>query len=280
MVGKASGAYHKIAFLACRAKKLAYQRFNPSPTEPIPLFLVGCQRSGTNMVMDVLDRSYETWTYNEADKSPAFENYRIRTNAVLDSLLQKARARCVVFKPLCDSQWVDHLLSIRPNAKAIWLYRDYRDVAWSAERKWGEHQKDVIRRIARGHIVAAGWRAERITGETMAVIKQLYSPAMSAFEGAALKWYMRNQVYFDLKLEERSDVRLLKYEDLVLNPLQAFPGLFELLGIQYQDRYAEKIFSSSTGGFKNSRHSDEIKRLCGTMLKTFDSIYLAQAMAS
>ena len=40
MVGKASGAYRKIAFFARRAKKLTYQRFNPSPTEPIPLFLV------------------------------------------------------------------------------------------------------------------------------------------------------------------------------------------------------------------------------------------------
>ena len=162
MARKASGAYHKSVFVARRAKKLTYQRLNPSPTEAIPVFLVGCQRSGTNMLMDVLDRSWETWTYNEADHSPAFNKYRIRQNLVLDELLRKARARYVVFKPLSDSQWTDWLLSVRPSAKALWLYRGYWDVAGSAERKWGAHQKEVIGRIVNGQIVTSGWRAERI----------------------------------------------------------------------------------------------------------------------
>ena len=230
------------------------------------------------MLIDTLDRAPETWIYNEADHSPAFESYRIRPKGVLECLIREAKAQCVIFKPLCDSQWVDHLLSVHPNAKAIWLYRDFIGVAASAERKWGQHQKDVIRRIANGEILAAGWRAERMTKETLAVLKELYSPTMSAFAGCALKWYMRNQIYFDLRLQDRKDVILVKYEDLVLKPKQTLPGVFEWLGVCYGDRYSEAIVSSSIGRFKGENLPEEIESLCGNMLRRFESIYLSQGI--
>ena len=42
------------------------------------LFVGGVQRSGTNMLMDVLERSYETDVYHERDPR-AFDGYQMRS---------------------------------------------------------------------------------------------------------------------------------------------------------------------------------------------------------
>ena len=49
---------------------------------------------------------------------------------------------------------------------------------------------------------------------------------MSDFEGAVLKWYVRNQLFFDLDLATREDVLLAKYEDLVTQPSANFSRAF------------------------------------------------------
>lgn len=268
----AERAFDKLLTLNWRARKYAYQRLHPA-RDSMPVFIVGSQRSGTNMLLATLDRSFETWIYNEARRSAAFANWRIHPIEVLDSLIRRSYAKCVIFKPLCDSQWIDRLLGVHPNARAIWLYRHYRDVAGSAVREWGAHAKTVVGRIAKGELEAVGWRGERISQETVSLVRRLYSPEMSDFAGAALRWYVRNQTYFDLALQRRSDVILARYEDLVLSPDKAFLALFGYLGLQYERRFAEQISSSSVGRFMNVDLPDEVERLCNSMLERFDAVY-------
>ncbi|MBI3951347.1 MAG: sulfotransferase [Acidobacteria bacterium] len=266
----------KVSWIGHQAWKYAWQAAHSSDAPTMPIFVVGCQRSGSNMLMNVFDQFNEAWIYNEGRNTPAFVNYRIRPNAVLDALIRQTRARYVVFKPLCDSQWVDRLLTIRPNAQAIWIYRDHRDVARSAVRKWGSHQKNVIRGIATLPSEAVGWQAERITPKTIALVKRFYSPQMSDLAGAALKWYIRNQIYFDLNLQHRDDVLLVRYEDLVLYPDQTFPRLFDYLGCRYETEHTREVFSSSVGGSGNIELPDEIETLCDSTLKRLDSVYRSQ----
>ena len=52
---------------------------------PLTLLVAGVQRSGTNMVMDVLERSLETDVYHERDPR-AFDNYEMRPLEVIRGL--------------------------------------------------------------------------------------------------------------------------------------------------------------------------------------------------
>ena len=96
-----------------------------------PLYLIGEQRSGTNMVHRILNRHPLTECYYESDDE-AYDNYELRENAVIRALVQRSRADCVVFKPLCDIHRIHELLELVPGGKAVWIYRHYCDVINSA----------------------------------------------------------------------------------------------------------------------------------------------------
>src|SRR5512145_781212 len=99
------------------------------------------------MLLEVLGKSLDTWIYS-ANNPRAFSNRRIKPVTDRRRLLERARCQWVVFKPLSDSQNIDRLLADHPEAKAIWIFRQYQDVANSAVRSWGPWQLAHIRRIA------------------------------------------------------------------------------------------------------------------------------------
>lgn len=202
-----------------RGLKYANQRRRMNSRQALPFFICGCQRSGTNMLLDVLDRSPDTWVYNE-DHRAAFDNYRIKAFGIRQTLLSKAGCSFVVFKCLADSQNADQLLKEHPGSKAIWIYRGYQDVANSAVRKWGQGQKSLIRLL----VSEEGWRHWLVEGtpsDRRELVRQLYSDETSPHTAAALKWYLRNVIYLDHRLEHHDEqVRLVRYERLVSNPVQ------------------------------------------------------------
>ena len=44
-------------------------------------------------------------------------------------------------------------------------------------------------------------------------------------------WYLRNDLFFDLHADTRPDVLLVLYEDLVANPQQHVPRVFNFIGM-------------------------------------------------
>ena len=64
----------------------------------------------------------------------------------------------------------------------------------------------------------ASWRNERVSEETMSILKNHFREDMSRADAAALGWYTRNVLYFEQGLEQRDDVLLCRYEDLIRSP--------------------------------------------------------------
>ena len=126
------------------------------------VFIVGCQRSGTSMMLNILSRARSIWTFGENHPVIA-HRYRLRSHGWLRMVTRAVPARHVVYKPLCDSQWTDKLLAEHPSARALWMYRRPDDVARSAQVKWADHQRDVLRRIHVRDWTALRWRGERLS---------------------------------------------------------------------------------------------------------------------
>lgn len=258
-----------------RRAKAARQRAHYSPGgEKQVLFILGCQRSGTTMLSELYDLAPEVWMYGENDADIARE-FRILPAEELRQVIAARPAPVLVFKPICDSQRADELLAEHPEARAVWLYRRYQDVANSATTKWNEHQVDLIRRIVDNEYASLKWRGERLDEEARELARRLYRPDMQPAAGAALFWYIRNRFYYTLGLDRDDRVMLQQYEDLVQHPERCLPRLFAHAGAAYDSRYAAPVRTSSIGLREFPEIEPEIRALCDDMLARLDADYQA-----
>src|SRR3972149_2379334 len=151
-----------------RRRKWLRLRRTPHPTtKKLPVFIVGCNRSGTNMVCAAIGKSPHGWAYQESEFSIAFNGYYLRADWVIEWLIRHTPAPIVGFGSILDSQFTADLLSRFEGARAIWVYRRYEDVANSCARlPWGYHLNDLARWVARGELERLGARGKRISART------------------------------------------------------------------------------------------------------------------
>jgi hypothetical protein len=91
------------------------------------IFVAGVQRSGTNMLMDVFEKSLQTDVFHERDRR-AFDNYLMRPTSIIRQLYDQSPAPFFVIKALCELQRLESLLKEFAPSKAIWVVRDFEDV--------------------------------------------------------------------------------------------------------------------------------------------------------
>lgn len=258
-----------------RLGKRALNQWLDAPDDRVatPVFVVGCQRSGTTMLIEVLAHVDDVWVHPE--KSPvAYDDYRLRPPAVVDLVTRLTPAAAALYKPVCDSHLTDRLLATHPGSRAVWMVRRWPDVVRSAVRKWGAHQREVIEAIAAGRADTQGWRGERLPPglvEQLAGVVRDHGP-LSDNAGAALFWYVRNSFFFSLGLQHDPAVLLLRYEDLVRAPDEALPRVLAHLGVPYDPRVAEGIVDTSTGRPSPDDVPPAVAALCDALQARFEVI--------
>ncbi|MDP2307595.1 MAG: glycosyltransferase [Pseudomonadota bacterium] len=251
-------------FIRRQAKTIGQVEFGWAHPKQVS-FVFGCQRSGTKMLMRILDRSPATRIFHE-NHITAFHDFQLRSDYVLRALVRLNPAPSQIFKPICDSHQADRLLSRFPTARGLWVYRHYDDVANSASEKWGQHQCDVVTAVAAGDLGAWGWRTERVPASVVADIRRVHRADLGADEGALLFWYLRNAFFFELGLDRHPRVRLVNYEDLVSRPEAAFAEVFAHVGAPFEHAFLERVHASSVGRKEPPRASPEIRALCADLL--------------
>lgn len=256
-----------------RGAKYLRQRSRGRVAGPnVAAFLVGCQRSGTTMTIAVFERSPETWVYGE-DHPAAFENFRLRSQERVAALVQRSFASPVVFKPICDSHLTDRLLDEHAGSRAIWIYRNYRDVVNSLVRKFGDHQKDIIRGIHDRDWDRLGWRGERLPEDLIELATELWRPEMPAEEAGALVWLIRNRFFFDLDLHGDERVLLVRYENLVRSPAQGFGRMFSFLGAPFDPAIVADVHDASVGKHAFPEIDERVRSRCDDLLRRLDQAY-------
>lgn len=247
----------KLERLALLRGKHALRLLLPEKPERC-LFVCGMQRSGTNMLMDVLDRSTHTDVFHERDKR-AFHRFELRDRALLHELQRASRASLTVFKALLESDQVGSLLDDFAPAKALWVVRDWRDTVASAERSFA-----LLKSTVRTMVIAPGdyWQSRSVTPETHAILSEHFNESISLKSCVALFWYARNQLYFDQDLASDPRVSLIHYEDLVTRPEQSFPEVFDFIGVPYSRWVVSKVNARSVAHRDPSDVEPAIAALC------------------
>ncbi len=183
-----------------------------------PLWVVGLQRSGTNMVVRGFEMGGPFAVYNE-NSGKAFDGYRLRPDDDVRALIGFSRHRHVLFKPLCDSHRVGHLLDHvhtgRPG-RALWVHRGVDGRVRSAVDKFGPANRDALAAIAGDD--DDRWEAGGLSDDSRALIGRLSGDGLTPHEAAALFWLVRNRLFFELGLDRRDDVLAVSYDRLVSEP--------------------------------------------------------------
>lgn len=245
-----------------------------SSSEKHPVFIGGCNRSGTNMVCSAIGNSSYGWDYRESIFSIAFKGYYLRTDRTIEWLIRWTPAPIISFGSILDSQSIDYLLSRFQGAKGIWVYRRYQDVANSCARmQWGYHLKDLGRWVARGELERLGARGKRISAETVRLFGKLFHEDISNEDSACLYWYMRNQLFFDLNLHIDPRVLIVQYEDSVLNPEKAFRRIFRFLGFPFDSAIVTEVFASSVNKYPRPTIDTGINEICDGLTARLDTHY-------
>jgi hypothetical protein len=249
-----------------RWRKRRRQLRHPAPVErPTIGFVLGTQRSGTTMLLNVLDTSPETEVYHEYHPA-AMDSFRLRPPVVIEKLASRSAARALVLKPITDSHRADWLLQRFPDARAIWVFRRYEDVANSAIAMWPGENVEFVNRVREDNLPAMDWRGERVSEEVLSVIGELARQPLNEQEGAALFWYARNALYFELGLADDARVLLVQYEDLVEDPTR-FRAIFDHLGLAWDEAFVEQVKSTSVGRRPFGPIREDVRAVCDAMME-------------
>lgn len=234
-----------------------------SPARRNVLFIAGVQRSGTNMVMDVLEKNLDTDVYHERDPR-AFDNYKLREDAVIAALVRNSPASTVVVKCLMESQKLARLLEIHAPARAIWVYRNYDDVVNSMLASFSK-QIEQVRLLTRRRI-AGDWLTDDMTDETYAQVCALAEGDLDGPSAAAIQWYFRNVLYFEQGLDRDPRVLLVNYDRLVTNPAPEIGRIFAFADLAMSPRVMRGITPRSIGKHPRPVLKPAVDNCCADLL--------------
>ena len=256
-----------------RAAKAVRGRFASRATaSQRVIFIHGCQRSGTSMLKHVFEADPRVFAFGEfSELSSADTDERLRLNP-LDAVERQFASRpfpVAVAKPLVESQRCAELLEYFPDARALWLYRNYHDVAASYLVAFGASSGiRGVRAIVDG--APAGWRNENVSRDVRETVTHHYSHEIRPADAVALFWYSRNRHYFDQNLEMHERCLKVRYEDLTAQPEATMRSVYHFAGIALPRRKTTRLVRrpASHNGIELS---PAIEDLCAELLEQLDS---------
>lgn len=248
-----------------RMAKTLRQRVSPRPVAQ-HVFVAGMQRSGTNLLMDVLDASLGTEVFHETD-ARAFERYEMRDVATIRALAARSTAPVFVIKALCELDRITTLMDTFAPAKTLWVVRDWRDSVHSAVKSFGNFLPQW-KRLAAGD--TSDWRGRGMSSATREQLAALYRPDASEAEGAAIMWFYRNTLFFEQNLAADPRVNLVFYEDLVQQPAQEVSAVYDFLGLPgVTASAARRIHARSVRHRDLPQVAPAVAAMCDALLQGF-----------
>ena len=265
----------RLTFKAFITWKAIYQISGKEADQKVIVFIVGCQRSGTNMMTDIFQRDIKSRVFGEFSQLSSLDPLKIRLNPLrsVKDTIDKIRTPLIVLKPLVETQNITGLLNYFKSSKALWMYRYYKDVAVSNIRKFGLRNGIIdLEPIVKGE--SKNWRNEKVSKETRQIVHEYFYDGMNPYDAAALFWFVRNKFFFDLNLQKRIDVLPVKYENLVLRPSEVTKEIYRFLCTDYPgNKVTRKVHSASINKGKAVQLSSKIENLC-------EDLYTKLEMAS
>lgn len=233
-------------------------------------------------MLQIFKKDLHTKIYEDQSRLTSQDRERkIRLNPLEDvkKAIDKNSAPLIILKPLVETQHSNKLLDFFPDSRALWLYRDYRDVAFSNISHFGiRNGINNLRSIIKNS--PDDWRSENVPENVRNLITHHFSEDMNPYDAAALFWYVRNTFFFEFNLHCNPRVIMCRYEDLVTEPSVVMEGIYDFLGRPFPgETIVEEVHSGALGKGGDIRLSPEIAKRCGELQVKLDDIYQEQKLS-
>ena len=257
-----------------RYKKKFLQTMTPSAKQKKICCIIGCQRSGTSLMLRIFDRDLYTQTFGEFSALSSQDDKRIRLDPLpmVKERLRKTRSSFLVLKPLVDSQNILEFLDYFNGSKAIWMYRNYRDVAASNLTQFGVRNGiNDLRPIVKNE--NSNWRSEYVPQYIKELILNHFSENMNPYDAAVLFWCARNSLFFDLDMAHNQNIYLCKYADLVSSPEQVISTIYSNLNQKYPGpKIHQEVHTKSLRKGKDIKISPAVEQIASTLMSKLNTL--------
>ena len=246
-----------------------------------PVFIIGCPRSGTNILRDVLsshpliatwpcDELNQLWRYNNYSSSSdllTIDNLTPQISSYIHRFFSRFYATTgvpfILEKTCANTLRVSFLAALFPSAKFIHITRDGLDAAYSASLAWqSSFQFFYILRKLR--FVPLSGLFPYFNRYSQGLLRKIFKlstasttwgpvyPGMHSdltslplLDVCAKQWKLCNDVsHSDLKKLPLSQVIHLSYESFVVNPKLEVSNILSFLGLQYDSELMHTSISN------------------------------------
>ncbi len=228
-------------------------------------------------MVKVFEKDFRTKVYEDEHSAITSEdtNNFIRFNSFesLSKIFKKVHAKIIITKPLVELQNILSFFTFFPGSGAIWIYRNYKDVAFSNIAHFGvKNGHNNLRPILSNE--QNNWRSQNLPVEIREVVQKYFDEEMSSYDAAALFWYVRNALFFELNLDKRNDVTMCKYEDFVQKPKDNMRRIYNFFQINYPgDKVVDEVHARATGKGETLELSAPIAGLCKNLYQKMEQAY-------
>jgi len=160
---------------------------------------------------------------------------------------------------------------------ALWTYRSVDGRSRSALSKFGDHDLQVVRAIADGQ-AADVWQGQRLSEEAVCFVKSVDLNRATSATAAALIWYLRNSLYFDLDLDKRRDCTLISYDRLLDDPELELRRVCSFLGAEFVPAMAAGI-ARRGGGLSRLELDPLVRQRCDELESRLEAAWSSLATA-
>jgi hypothetical protein len=258
-----------------RRIRKAIWRIGRQPAGAQAVYLIGAQRSGTNMMVHGLDEAAEVDVYNEGN-GRAFKAFQLRPDDEILRLVDRSRADFVLMKPLCDSDRLETLLHLGSEAKPprlIWAYRGFEDRVRSYVLKFGDSNLRELRDHVRSSTTS--WQVRGLSEDSEDFLRGLPWNSMSAASGAAAFWYVRNRIVLESEHRHNGRLMLASYERFVSEPEPSMRALCNFIGFSYR----HELIAHISPRWSNSAAIEvdsQVRQRCELLEAELDALYARQ----
>ncbi len=267
-----------------------------------PIVIIGAPRSGTNMLRDALNKipTLGTWPCDEINYIWRHQNAKIQHDEFAAdlatpqvqkfirkefiSIAKSQKCDRVIEKTCANSLRVGFVDNVLPEAVYVYIYRDGRDAALSASKRW-KAELDIKYILAKAKYIPLTDipfymfkyfynrvykiinREERLAfwGPKFIGVDEAVK-SMTLIELCAMQWRKCiDNTERDFKNISKERVIRIKYEDFVEKPAELLASILDQLNVKYSDENVQTatkgIFKESVGKWKKELNEEQISKL-------------------
>lgn len=261
-----------------RHTKLFLKRFgvywrSGSELRSKPIFIMGYGRSGTTMLLNTFSHDMRIATMGEND--PRIARDYLLIPEMVGPAIAASNAAVTVLKPILNSFSAADILDQHPDGKIIWLVRGYTDVISSANKMFGNRVSGYIRNLVEfGR--SADWISKGMPEEALRDLQELGTDDFTDSDWMGLVWWAVNNTVVRQKLRENDRFLLVRYEELVTDPVAIMRNIYAFIGMSFRKRSTEYMNRASIGKGSHIDVHSKVEDLCDALYRELydgDSTY-------